>query len=235
MTTTTNKPHRLTPQDQEGKPDAERIAYLVAPPTPYTRAQYRRAVRAKGGVAWTDLDLLTTARAGLVEIGGDNGALEILDAYREALEVRVEALIAARRQGQDLADVPQVDAELAAKANAATDVVRRHYPPFAEREADVEFFDAVSRIEATRVFVVGWENVDAACARDQGGLTDAALAHVPELHMAEIRAFVVDAETPSDAAGNGSASPSPGGCAPTSSPAARTTRKKRRGKRTAGS
>src|SRR5690606_1474532 len=81
-----------------------------------------------------------------------------------------------------LARLAQFDEDLTQVAA----VVRDNYAPYAQALADDIVYPTIEAIEATRIFLAGWENRPQAFRRDQSGVPDAVLATVPEHHRHEI-------------------------------------------------
>ncbi|GAB4373828.1 MAG: hypothetical protein Kow00114_36010 [Kiloniellaceae bacterium] len=225
------------PADQKGKPEAERVSFLLRVPTPYLRPQIDRAVRAAGARTVSHFELLAMLERGVSEVFDLAGSPDVRDrvlgaiaAYRERLLDQTDAV--ARLALIQLGD-PEVE--------HAAGVLRREYPPFAEMEADRDFHWEAWRLETARHCVVGWENLPRPfTAAHHGGPDDAALAWLAAAQGGYLTEILMEFErrrqvSEDEAKNSGSSSPieaSPG--ASTSAATNSSGHRKARGKKTSG-
>lgn len=181
------------------KPAGSQTAYLLQPPTPYSWAAMRRAVRARGAVQHSAWDMARVARDGVAALlaGPDNAAdlaarLADLDAY-------VTALDGVSAAGAPPEAMTEFAARLARYAEIAT-LVRRAWPPFAELEADNEYHAEIQAIEAVRAHQIG----------AGGRVTDDELAAIPQRDLYDLWRAILEARAPTDTERKNSGSPSPG-------------------------
>lgn len=209
----TTLPVRFELTGQDKIPKAERIAYLIKVPSVYDRAAYRRQVKSHGARLWlpgevrraSRDDILAAKESGGITAADAKGALTTLDDYTACVD---EAIRVARETGADPEPVPDDIADAFMGLEAA---VRGMGGDYAARLADNEYFYEISMIEAVRMFVVGWENVDAQCARHGAdGLTEASLGEIPDDHMRQIDGQVAELMQPSPVTEKNLPSPSHG-------------------------
>ena len=232
----TKQPLRFVPHDQAERPEAERIAYHVLPPSVYSAPKLNRAVRSQGARHVTTADVLDAL---------EEGIRALLPAEEQAA-VRAERLATVadyRAWTQHESAEERVRAELDRdhEVHELFRIVARHYPKLSELAADRDWYWDVLGIEAARLQVCGWENLPgddgtpAVCERVLEALTEESLAAIPTRHLQPIGMYVLQVLTPSEREAKNSESPPPGPSAQTSSKAtARTQPRKTRSKMTLG-
>ena len=187
--------HRFQPD-----PGSE-IVYLLKVPTVADRPKYRHAVRTAGGKQWTELQMLGALADGVRAILGEpddqprrDELLAEIDAYRE----RMTAFLGEIRAGEIDAEsdpvefLKRVTAEMSPPpmVKEIERVVLEHYPPYAGLVADREVYHEVAGLVAARMFLLGWEGLDAEFRRGRGEVSDDVLNAVPSLHLAQIGAEI---------------------------------------------
>ena len=208
----TREPVRFVPSDQADRPEEEQVAYLIKPPSIYERPRFRRACLEHGARFHTDVELVACLREGVAALlPGEADAIRRTD-----LLETVDAFAAARIAGD-------VDPELAVRMEAIEEIVTGGYEPYAQKVASRGHFVDIAPIEAFRLFVVGWENLDLPFSRSRTGIPLAVLERVPEAHVYEagLKAFEL-ISLPEDEEKK-SPSPSPGASGPRTSPTASAT------------
>lgn len=220
--------HRLVPADQRARPEGKRVVYLLRTPGLYDKTRLRRAITAAGGRQHGVIATLRLLRAGVEEImaGGDAAMRDLhvgmIDGYVAAYLDHFARL----RRGQYSVQTEEARAEFAAAVDRlarfdedlapVAAVVREHYQPYAQAIADDLVYPEIEAIEATRLFLVGWENRRPEFRRDQSGVPDKLLAAVPEHHRREIALELQRLMMPTEEEERDSSSPSsPGSTAET--------------------
>lgn len=188
------------PERVECGPANARRVYLVKPPTVYERVKWRRAVAASGGRYHGPLALLGALADGVRALMADSPD-ELRDAVLSKVDAHRANMIAFGESAReaDLADEEQKKefaasgAAMAAsgRALAVTESeVLTAYPAYAQMAADDETYWEVAGIEATRLFLTGWEGIDAPFSRGASGASEDALAAIPEGDFASIGLFI---------------------------------------------
>lgn len=232
----TAEPFRFVPNDQLALPEGERIAYLLAVPSPYSWAALERAIKSIGAVQHgTQKQFRILADGVRALLAGDELA-DLRERYLAEIEGYLAQLETARGRrdltAEELKALVAETAEHALRIDEIATRVRRGYAQYAELEADNEFFLNALCIETARAFLVGWENIPADFARGPDGVSDNLLRYIPEEHWWPIRGKVYELRFPTETQRKNSRSPSPGASAPTPSSTASTTPKKARRKAT---
>jgi hypothetical protein len=228
-------PARLVPSDQMRRAEGERIAYLLKVPTVYDRAPLARAVAQRGGKRWTKTDMLGAARDGLAMLlpeendAATRGALEKqLDLYDETLNGFAKAWLAGRWEATDEETLKDLTAAMEklgtieAELLPLFDQIAAGYPRLASMIADDRAFPLIFGIEATKLFLLGWENRPESFARGPLGVPDDLLSALPDEHLIAIGGEIDRLRRPTEAERKNSDTPSSGPSAVTSSTAAST-------------
>ncbi len=221
----TRAPVRFEPPGQPngGGTEDKAKAYFLKTPTKMDKAAYRRALAAAGAVPAPRDEMRKMLREGVEAIFATGDTVErdqwlgVLDAVADA-----EAL---QEVGSPDGEQPSPEAldALQARLEELGRVVRRTYPPYAQRFADNIFFAEVARVMAVRHFVTDWEGFGAAMPRGSDGfMTDGAMEIIPDDHMAAIDERLADLMALSETDAKNSDSPSPGDSSPMNSAAAST-------------
>ena len=216
----TQAPLRFVPQDQAARPEGERIAYHISPPSVYSAPKLHRAVNAQGARFVTKMDLLDAL---------EDGLRAMLPEEAQADTLRPHLAIVAGYRDWYLAAKPEerVRVNLTGEHEVFElfEIVARHYPRLSEMQADEQWFWDVFGIEGSRLFVVDWENLPgqdgapAVCERGPDGLTEASLGTIPNHHRQLIGVYVYKLLSPTEQEAKNSGSPPPGSPAPSSSTA----------------
>lgn len=221
----------FSPADQlrEG---AKGIRYLLRAPTLYDKTQLAAAIARRGArpvapplVAYTVRQALEALRSG----GGLTDAEAAL--YTELLD-RVDH--AGGRAGELLSR------DDSARYMHLLGVLRRHYPPLAELEAQQQEYAQIEELETVRFLLRGWENVETEAgpvawqAALDGGTAPDLLDLLPDSHRIAIALRLMQLRRPDGMQLKNSRPPSSGRSTPTSSTAAKsgpskTRRQKARG------
>lgn len=142
--------------------------YMLAVPTMMQRAAYRRDVQATGARYVQDADMLEILREGIravVEDDAQPALLEIIDSY-ESISTDPAKLLEDKAL---LADIAAIEAKIG-----------KHYPDYAEAQADRTFWLGVAPYVAFRHFVRSWDGLDATYEARAGKVTEACMELVPE-------------------------------------------------------
>jgi len=227
-----DKPERFEPLGQDHLPEHKRVAYLLAAPGLYAKAEFERAIRRAGGCVVREADLLAALEDGLAALLGDPddaATLAIMQGHVADYRARIEAA----SPDEAVLLVLGVDHPIA----RVREIVARGHARYNELEADREFYWEARGIEAARLFVVDWENGPAPFRRGPRGVPDSLLALIPEGHRTAIGFKAGQLFQPTLAEVKNSASPSPGSSSGTPSSSEATASaipRKGRGKRTTG-
>ena len=218
-------PVRFEPPEPPGGdgPEEVRKAYFLKTPTKMDKAAYRRALAAAGAVPAPRDEMRKMLREGVEAIFATGDPVErdqwlgVLDAVADA-----EALQEAENPEGERRSPAALD-ELQARLEELGRVVRRTYPPYAQRFADNVYFAEVARVMAVRHFVTDWEGFGAAMPRGSDGfMTDGAMEIIPDDHMVAIDERLADLMALSETDAKNSGSPSHGDSSPKNSAAAST-------------
>lgn len=176
---------------QDDVPEEARAVYLFRAPTIIDKARFRRAVVAQGVRPIGQAQLRARARAVVTEV------FDAADPDRDRL--------------LGLLDQAETDPEpIAGELEQLGAMLLQTDPDYARMVSDQQFYLDVAPIEAARMFLTGWENVEVEFRRDARGVTDAALAALPEAHLLFAGAHALSLFAPTEAEAKNSASPSPG-------------------------
>jgi hypothetical protein len=173
---------------------ASRRVYLLKVPSLYDRIALNRALARRGARKITAATLLNALRRGVERIFGDTetaakaAVLESIDAFLEAMrafyrDVTAGAFDVTTAEGRAAFNaaggaLAELEESLAPVAN----LVAAQDDAYGNLRADAAVYSEVFAIEATRLFLVGWENGprvgDAAVpfTRDANGVRDEALS-----------------------------------------------------------
>jgi hypothetical protein len=188
----------------EFQPDKDSpIVYLLKVPTVVDRVRYRRAVRAEGGKAWSELQMLEAMEDGLRKIlvePEDQQKLEELVAaivtYRGNISEVLDEFRKEIIEEESSEDQVEFIRGLVARMEPPVEVreieriVFDHYLPYAEMVADRDVFQEISGLVASRMFLAGWKGLDVPFKRTKTGVSDEMLGHLPRIHLAMIGAHV---------------------------------------------
>lgn len=164
--------------DGDADPSSPR-AYEIATPTEYSKVRLNQAVAARGVRRISRDELLAAARRGLEQIAPEGSDERRI--YGDVLD-ELAGLGEAERGG-DEAGVAA--AELVERFAHFADVLRRHYPRFAELEAISVAYGQYHRLELVRLHLKAWRHVPTAEAPASmplaigGEASDAALDMIP--------------------------------------------------------
>lgn len=142
--------------------------YQLAVPTMMQRAAYRRDINATGARYVQDTDLLNLLREGIravVEEDAQPALQEIVDSY-ESVSQDPEKLAEDTGLLKDIADIENV--------------ISKHYPAYAEAQADRTYWLSVAPYVAFRHFVRGWEGSDVVYEARAGRVTEACMEQLTE-------------------------------------------------------
>jgi hypothetical protein len=187
-----NDPVRL----ELGLPGAERV-YLLKIPALLERAKWRSAIARAGGRYHGQIALLDCLRDGVATLMKDSpealvGALlgriekhrdNLLGVHVSAMamgeaatdEDRAAFQAAIERLGESGRDLAVVEME-----------VVQNYPRYAAMVADDQIFWQIAGIEGARLFLQGWEGIDAPFRRLANVIADAVLENIPEDDLSAI-------------------------------------------------
>jgi hypothetical protein len=188
------------PERVECGPENARRIYFVRPPTVYERVKWRRAVAAAGGRYHGPLALLGALSDGVSALMGDSPA-ELREAVLSKIDAHRANMLAFGEAARGDLDDAEGRKEFAAagmamaesgRALAVTEAeVLASYPAYAQMAADDQTYWEIAGIEASRLFLSGWEGIDVEFSRSAAaGAADAVLAAIPEGDFASIGLFV---------------------------------------------
>lgn len=234
----------FTPSSEERKPEAARIVYYLKVPTVADKPAYRHAVIVAGGRTYRDIEMFAAQLVELAAIMCDPADAEQLAELKAVIEARMEAIVeySARYQAGEF----ETDAELVA---AHAELLGAPDPRLGEIEravmagsakyagmcADRTVYPEIAGIVAARMFLTGWDNIDAAFKRRFGAqVGDDMLQHVEAAHLIEIGRKIGSLIDVTSAKRKNSQSPPSTGSEVATSTAGSTPHPKRRSKATSG-
>jgi len=221
----TSAPVRMEPTGQDDVDEDKRVAYLVKVPSVYDRAAYRRQVKARGARLFMPAEMRQSMRTD-VAAANDAGAFSKDEA--RAANATIDAFEAALAARDGDADTAVPDKLLQAFMDFE-ESVRGLGGEYAGRLAENEYYLEIAMIEAVRMFVVGWENVDADFKRvEPVGLSENSLQAISDDHLRQIDGKVGALMAPGGTAEKNLNSPSPGPSGPATSQAAKPSQPKTR-------
>lgn len=185
-----------TPERLELGSEKKRRVFLLKVPLPIERAKWRRGVARAGGRQHGQLALLDCLRAGTADLMAESPAelrelvLARIDTHRENLiELHRAAVDADLNDGADreafeaaLATIAKSGAALATIEVAVLD----SWAPYANMVADEATFHQIAGIEGARLFLVGWEGIDAPFRRIGNETSEACMALISDADFVEI-------------------------------------------------
>lgn len=161
-------------------------AYRLKIPTVYDRAALRRAVAARGGRRRHGLDLLALLRADLKMLLAEHPDAQAgFDALLDASAAAWDALRLATTPDEIEGAFAALGLADAALAPIAAKVAEAG-GPYAAALGDNAAWPLLWGAECARRMVLGWTDWPGECRRDHDGLTDAALAAIPDRHLIAI-------------------------------------------------
>jgi hypothetical protein len=196
--------HHVTPSDQEGLPEKERVVYRLRTPTVLDRMKVRRLTVEMGGRPITEITLASSLRHGIRTIPDLDDTkraawLIIVDEFDDA----AKTLVAAR---QSLIGITNVEAiarmteqqgivELERVFNAAFDAneevaaaVSDAYEPYRAHLAARDYGEEVEILAAFILLVTGATNLDGLKPSGDMGLSLDQLSRISDDHLAEVGA-----------------------------------------------
>lgn len=197
------------------QPDDGRIVYFLKIPTVADRVKFRHAVKSEGGGYWTELQMIDAMEEGLRRILTEPEDKEALDRYVVDIQdyrQQVSSVIddyrqAARDQtpseeaeGDDQVEFIKSLVDRMAPPASVAEVDRillEHYPKYSRMVADRMVYQEVAGLVAARMFLVGWEGIDAKFRRTLTGVPDSLLSHLPPQHLVQIGARIQQLLEPS--------------------------------------
>lgn len=212
------------PVDQIERGD-EGVSYLIKAPDLYDASRLSRAVMAKGARTVSRGQMLGVIRKGLEALisAGDapSGDFAEYRAVLDKLDLEPQggagAMLSDEERGRYL---------------YLLDVLRRHYPPYPELEADIEFSRQVEGLETLRLFVRGWRNLESdgepilwRGALD-GGMAEDLVGSIPQAHRIALELRIMQLRKPRKIDLKNSPPPSSSPSTGTSSTAAKSSRQK---------
>lgn len=179
------------------------IKYHLKIPTTIDRIQYQREVTRAGGRNWNHIQMLETLEEGvrtiLSEPEDQEQREEFVNAIREYKDLIAEVLDEFRQEHSeiDAGDEDNEDHmahfnELAKKMapplliRQIESVILDQYQPYADRMADREVYPEFRGMVAAKMFLVGWEGIEAKFKRTKTGVPDDTLQHISRVHMLQI-------------------------------------------------
>lgn len=171
--------------------------YHIAVPTILQRHAYRRDVVAAGARYPSDKDLLEILRAGIRAVVRDDAQGPLIDL--------VDNYEAVSGDPQKLADDPDLLKDIA----EIEETIAKHYPAYAEAQADRTYWLGVAPIIAFKHFVRGWDGLDTAYTARGGRVADECLEQVPEADVLAVGWKILGLMNPSLAQEKNSESRSP--------------------------
>lgn len=229
------------------RPDGEEgPVYRLRTPLLYDRVKLEQAITRHGGRKHGRVGLLRALRR---DVAGDPFLIECEPEERVRLNAQIDAALAAWQgfgkrvrdgefragEGDDAKAVAQslveafseVDQQESPLAGVEA-LVRGAGGHYAAACAEETVYQEIAAIESARLFLVGWEGLEATFRRGPQGVPDDVLMAIPPAHLAFIGAEAEKLLKPDEATVKNSAGPSSGASARARSTATKTRRKKLR-------
>ena len=179
--------------------------FFLRVPQVRDRHEFRRAVRVEGGRYWPQRDLIAACKKGVMVLLPDDSdarqrdnLLAMLDLWLEQIETaladwREEKTDENWRAYEQVTDMPPDIYELWME-------VEKAYLPLRERAADNLNFGPISGYVAARMFLDGWEGVEAEFHRPKlGPVPDSVLDHLRSDELIEIGRRISELLEPNEA------------------------------------
>ena len=183
----TQAPLRFVPQDQAARPEGERIAYHISPPSVYSEPKLNRALKSQGARIVSTGEVLDVLEEGIEALLPGDDQAEV-----RAARLDVVADFRAWTRSDSVEERLRAELDQDHEVHELYRIVARHYPRLGDLAADRDWFWDVLGIEAARLHVGDWENLTGpdgaplACRRGLDGLTDESLLAIPKKHLQAI-------------------------------------------------
>jgi len=218
-------PVAFTPAWHLDRPEPVRPVYLIRPPRLLDRFELDRAVRARGVRRRGEIELLAALSADAREMLGLDYEASAIRAQIDDAAAALDGFMATVRAGEPLDEAHGRYLAARDALEPAVAAIRQAGGRFAACEAETETFPQYLGIEAARLLLVGWRNVEPAFRREITGVPLDLLEQLPMHDLIAIGAEVERLLEPTPAERKNSASPSPASNAPAISSSSRTPRR----------